>query len=172
MVKSKRKANLLQKAFTLLEIIIVVGIAGSIVSIGTFFYAQINKNSRDATRKTDLQIISQTLEHYKSNHVHGSYPVEDQGIYKNDSGFKAYLSTVPVDPKTKKEYDYIPSSCKTLVNDEKVCLEYALSAKLETGSTYALGPYGETVSAPIQAPVPTATPTPPVQPTKKPKPKK
>lgn len=151
---AKNKTNFFRRAFTLLEIMVALGIISLIVSVGTFSYSQVNKNSRDATRKVDLQNISQTLELYRSNHIFGSYPQNLSDLSP------AYLSVLPVDPKTKISYSYTPT-CTT--SAPIVCTTYVLSADLESSTTdYALGPYGEiTVQAPTSAPTiaPTTAPT-------------
>lgn len=138
MARSKRKTNLFMRAFTLLEIMVVISIAGLIVSIGTFSYSQINKNSRDATRKADLQNISQALELYRSNHLYGSYPM--QSTWKIDLTAGGYLSEIPTDPKTKLDYTYTATCAGT----PSVCGAYVLSADLESSTEdYIIGPYGK-----------------------------
>lgn len=60
--------------FTLMEIVIVIGITGILASAGYASYVATQKNSRDGKRKADLETIRQALEMYKSEN--GSYPGE------------------------------------------------------------------------------------------------
>ncbi|MCX7956063.1 MAG: prepilin-type N-terminal cleavage/methylation domain-containing protein [Patescibacteria group bacterium] len=56
----------LKKAFTLLEMLVVIGIIGVIVSIGFVSYSTAQKKSRDAKRKNDLKSIQNAFEQYYS----------------------------------------------------------------------------------------------------------
>lgn len=60
--------------FTLMEIVIVIGITGILASSGYASYIATQRNSRDGRRKADLETIRQALEMYKSEN--GSYPGE------------------------------------------------------------------------------------------------
>ncbi len=163
-------AKKLALGFTLLEILVVIGIASLVITIGTFSYTQSNKNSRDTTRKTDLQTISQALELYRSNNTYSSYPADLTSLQS-----EGYLSVVPQDPLTKTAYTYTPT-CST-IGSTTICTTYVLSADIESSMIdYAIGPYGETTPGPKQNPTtaptntlaptsaptsaPTATPTP------------
>ncbi|GAB4219133.1 MAG: hypothetical protein Fur009_3720 [Candidatus Microgenomates bacterium] len=56
----------MKKAFTLLELLVVIGIIAVIVSFGFTSYSTAQKKSRDAKRKNDLKTIQNALEQYYS----------------------------------------------------------------------------------------------------------
>lgn len=56
----------MRKAFTLLEMLVVVGIIAVLVSIGTSSYSTAQKKARDAKRKSDLSSIRNAFEQYYS----------------------------------------------------------------------------------------------------------
>lgn len=99
-----------KKAFTLLEILIVIVILGVISSfiIGNFITSL--KKGRDARRKSDLEQIQKALEMYYEDKK--SYP--SSLSFGNKlcetaaciSGEKIYMQRVPNDPSTGKTYAY------------------------------------------------------------------
>lgn len=56
----------MRKAFTLLEMLVVVGIIAILVSIGTSSYSTAQRKARDAKRKSDLSSIKNGYEQYYS----------------------------------------------------------------------------------------------------------
>ncbi|MEK6952486.1 MAG: prepilin-type N-terminal cleavage/methylation domain-containing protein [Nanoarchaeota archaeon] len=140
-IKIKKQSGLTpnKSGFTLLEILVTVSIITLILTLGIVSYNQVFITSRDSTRKSDLQIISNTLEQYNSNK--GSYP-------NKTANLSAYLNPVPKDPKTKESYIYIasPSACLTSIDNPPVppCTSYVLKTTLEKNSeTYTINPYGK-----------------------------
>lgn len=98
----------IKRAFTLLELLITIGIIALLVTGGIVSYSTLSKNGRDARRKADVEQLRSALEMYKSNDANASYP----GIYdvpNTTSGwsyfkdvqtaFKSYINKVPSDPK-------------------------------------------------------------------------
>lgn len=61
-----------QKGFTLLEIMIVVGIIGILVSVVGINASESGQRSRDARRQADLKILQASIELYKNKN--GNYP--------------------------------------------------------------------------------------------------
>ncbi|MDH7476139.1 MAG: type II secretion system protein [Microgenomates group bacterium] len=98
----------MKKAFTLLEILVVIGIISIILALGTTSYSTAQKKARDAKRKSDLKSIQNALEEYYS--VCGySYPYPAINpnrvptiVCLNPS--TAIMPSVPVDPKTGQSY--------------------------------------------------------------------
>lgn len=131
------KNNFLKKqsGFTLLEILVTISIIALILSLGIVSYNQVFITSRDSTRKSDIQIISNALEQYKSNT--GNYPSTLENISK-------YLNPIPQDPQTKQNYVYSASPSACLETTENPCTSYVLSTTLEKNTeTYTINPYGK-----------------------------
>jgi len=103
------------KGFTLIEMLVVLGILGvvaSVLLIEVNPIAQIQK-ANDARRKGDLETMQHALELYYQDN--GSYPTSS-GDYKilNSSGvtinwgspWQPYMSTLPKDPLPANTYVY------------------------------------------------------------------
>jgi prepilin-type N-terminal cleavage/methylation domain-containing protein len=97
----------IKKAFTLLEMLVVVGIIAILVGLGISSYSTAQKKARDAKRKSDLKAIQNALEQYYS--ICGfQYPTpQASGGFTSiycPSPTTAIMPTVPVDPKTITPY--------------------------------------------------------------------
>lgn len=98
----------MKKAFTLLEMLIVLGIIAVILSVLTVSYATAQKKTRDAKRRGDLKAVQNSLEQYYASCDY-SYP---NGVSLNPPVTCAaapnvnFLPTMPVDPKTGVAYTY------------------------------------------------------------------
>jgi prepilin-type N-terminal cleavage/methylation domain-containing protein len=92
--------------FTLLEMLVVVGIIAVLVGLGFTSYSTAQKKARDAKRKSDLKSIQNALEQYYS--ICGyQYPTPQSGVFVNiycPNPTTAILPTVPVDPRTTTPY--------------------------------------------------------------------
>ena len=137
----------MRQSFTLIEILVVATIIALLAAGAAVSYSQINKQSRDAKRKADLEQIRAALEMYRSNN--NVYPTitincsSSGGI--TDANGITYLSSIPKDPKCNT-YTYYYSTTSS---------DYTLGAYLETGGTscgvncgevncnYCVGPYGQ-----------------------------
>ena len=109
-----------KKAFTLVELLIVIAIIGILTAILTFSFMEAQKRTRDTKRKSDLKTIQVAFEAYKTQK--GKYPLQcsntitrgiNIGFQKIDSdGFGCladgsihdlivsnYISSAPIDPK-------------------------------------------------------------------------
>lgn len=95
-----------KKGFTLLEMLVVIGIIAILVSLGIASYTTVQKKSRDARRKGDLKTIQNSLEQYYS--ICGyNYPTPESGSFRGiycASPTTGVLPTAPVDPKTITPY--------------------------------------------------------------------
>lgn len=99
----------IKKGFTLLEMLVVVGIIAILVGIGAVSYSTAQKKSRDAKRKADLHAIRNALEQYYS--VCGyQYPGSITSSIICTSPSIAVMPTVPPDPKTTP---YVCNPCTT-----------------------------------------------------------
>ena len=91
------------KAFTLIELLIVVGVIGILtgVVITVINPKRLQGKARDAVRIKDLSIIKGALEQYYSEH--NEYPPESSVVFGNPltdaTGNTIYLKSLPHDPK-------------------------------------------------------------------------
>lgn len=94
-----------KNAFTLLELLIVIGIIGILVALATVSYSATQKAGRDSRRKQDMVAIQNALEQYYSQNSY-KYPASEC------SGALAptYLKTgFPSDPQLGTPYSF--SAC-------------------------------------------------------------
>lgn len=98
-----------KKAFTLIELLIVIVILGVLASLITGNFITSLKKGRDARRKGDLEQIQRALEMYYEDKR--AYPTQAPGngfVFGSeftDSG-KIYMKKVPNDPVSGKDYEY------------------------------------------------------------------
>jgi len=136
--------------FTLIEILVVATIVAVLSVIGVASYTSINKRSRDAKRKSDLEQVRSALEMYRVDTGHYpyycgwvsytgySYPMLKQLL---EAPPTYYMTTVPLDPKISNPagyavaggagyfaYMYSSDSCTTTGRG------YAIWAQLESPS--------------------------------------
>jgi len=110
------------KGFTLLELLVVIGIIGVLVSLATVAYSSAQKKSRDSRRQADMKSIQSALEVYYSeaSSPSFSYPTtcSDAEVY--------IKSTWPVDPINDGEFVYT-EFCDT--DSYYVCSKMEVSSK-------------------------------------------
>jgi len=87
-----------QTGFTIIEVVLVLAIAGLIFLIVFLALPQLQKSRRDTQRKNDLGLIMGSLDTYASNNS-GKYPAS-----LNDAAFKATISADLKDPLTGESY--------------------------------------------------------------------
>ena len=99
-----------KRSFTLLEMLVVLGIIAIILSVLTVSFSTAQKKSRDAKRKGDIKALQSGLEQYYSacSYVYpsGTLPT---GTPLVCGGSPAIISIIPVDPKTGVGYTYTPT---------------------------------------------------------------
>ena len=145
--------NTKSNGFTLLEMIIVIGILASLAVLMFTSYVAVQRSARDSRRRADLEQIRAALEQWRSDK--GMYPTSlDNQVNCNStggltSGADIYLQTIPKDPRCPAR------SYKAVISAS----DYTLGAGLESvtticgglggqcgGSincTYCVGPYGQ-----------------------------
>ena len=96
-----------------MELLIVMSIIAIITAIGLVSYAPINRRSRDAKRKSDLEQVRSALEMYRTDN--GQYPLGTLGAFQTLQYAElhldtllvpTYLPSLPSDPKGTKYYYY------------------------------------------------------------------
>ena len=98
MLKNKR-------GFTLIEIVLVLAIAGLILLIIFLAVTGAQTGRRDAQRKRDLARLGAQLEAYAANNL-GQYPTVDASATGFTGGFAStYLPDSFLDPLTGQPYD-------------------------------------------------------------------
>lgn len=122
-----------QSAFTLLELLVVIGIISILVSLGAISYSTAQKKARDAKRKSDVKAIQSSLEQYYS--VCGyQYPTPASDTFTNITCLTppaAIMPTVPTDPRgATTPYPCPTASCNS--SGYKICT-YSLEAQSPTG---------------------------------------
>ena len=113
------------KAFTLVELLVVMAIIGVLASLGVASFRTAQMRGRDAQRKSDLKQVSHSLELYYADY--GKYPTVDEidfGSQFSDSKGTVYFKILPIDPLTSQSYTYE-------VPDAPTNQKYKLFAKLE-----------------------------------------
>lgn len=118
----------MKKGYTLIELIVAMGIITLLLSLSFAGLGQVRVRSRDAKRIADLQTIQAALEHHALNDASRTYPPDPtttdttycsafqggtatayNGIYDNPC-FSLYLSVTPKGPQGER-YDYHRPGC-------------------------------------------------------------
>jgi len=127
-----RKATLgaSTNGFTFVELLVVITIIAIIFASAAVAFTSVTLRSRDARRRSDLEVIRQSLEMCRS--MVGYYPdliYTASGISCSDTG-PITLNRVPTDPRPSDvcldEYDYVKSDPTS----------YTLTSCMETGGYY------------------------------------
>lgn len=95
--------------FTILEVLIVVGLIGILSIVGSNSYLGSQRSARDSRRKIDLEALRQGLELYESDN--SAYPdsvgsTENSGIKNALSPTYISSSNYPRDPRSANHYYY------------------------------------------------------------------
>ena len=131
-----------KKGFTLMEILISMGIIAIMVVIGLVSYASVNRRSRDTKRKADIEQVRSALELYKSDF--GYYPgLASGGSWAPIADLRSYLvtnsyiSALPEDPKdiTNNYYQISMTNSAPDAGGTTRYYGYCLSAVIEQGGT-------------------------------------
>lgn len=103
-----------KNGFTLIEILVAATIIAVLTAVGVTSYTSINKRSRDAKRKSDLEQVRSALEMYRTDN--GSYPGTSAGFVLltglTSDLVSTYMPSIPADPKStftpSSDYYYSP----------------------------------------------------------------
>jgi len=103
-----------RKAFTLIELLIVIIILGVLAALitGNFFTSL--KKGRDAKRKADLEQITRALEmYYEDKRTYPTFALPFGGKLCETASClvaeKVYMQKLPDDPVSGKDYQYLSS---------------------------------------------------------------
>ncbi len=113
------QVNKRKNGFSLLEILVVIGIIAILLSVGLSSYSTLQRKSRDAKRKADIKTIQQAQEQYYSicGFVYPTYAsgTIDREIYcANPSMMILPTNKLPLDPKSGQPYSCV--DCTTGTN--------------------------------------------------------
>lgn len=120
------------KGFSLLELLVVVGIISILLAIVASSYSTAQKKTRDARRASDLKTIQQAAEQYYA--ICGyEYPVFQAGVSSEivcstNSTVLIPTDKIPLDPLTGSSY-----TCKTSSTCDDT--EFTLCATPELGGS-------------------------------------
>ena len=124
------KKNKLQRAFTLLELLVVISIIGILIALGVTSYMTAQRKSRDAKRKADLETVRQSLILYRQdNGDYGDVSVFNDTVSALFTGEYITSSTI-IDPKTSDATYFYSLACTGTV--VTACSRVELTAPLET----------------------------------------
>jgi len=113
----------------MIELLVVVAIMTILMGLVLSSFDLSRERSRDNKRISDLQLISLSLEQYKTNCL--EYPNRLDASANNGCAiginFGNFINPIPVDPKTNDPYNYFVYS----QSSTNRCLRYHLWTKLE-----------------------------------------
>ncbi len=123
-----------KKGFTLLELLVVIGIIAILVALGTASYSTAQKKARDAKRKGDVRSIINAFEQYYAscNYVYPSV-LNTSIITPNTCSNPnvTIMATVPTDPLNDASHQY---TLNTTTTPYQVCA----TLEAETPNTYCM----------------------------------
>jgi prepilin-type N-terminal cleavage/methylation domain-containing protein len=124
------------RGFTLLELLVVIGIIAVLVGLGSTAYSTAQKKSRDAKRRGDIKAVQQALEQYYSicGYV---YPasVASGVVCASPATTLIADADMPVDPTSGDEYVYTYTAVS---NSYTLCAPNSPAFETESTLTYCL----------------------------------
>ena len=106
----------MKKSFTLIEILVVIAIIGTLSALLLPNFMAARERARDAKRKADLTQIQKALEMYRQDQPAPTppFPTAASGRFGScsssfTSGTTTYMSKIPCDPLAPTPYSYGPT---------------------------------------------------------------
>jgi general secretion pathway protein G len=133
------------RGFTLIEILVAASIIAVLSVVGVTSYTSINKRSRDAKRKSDVEQVRSALEMYRADN--GSYPGSSTSfiaLSSLDAGdgtgplVTAYMPSIPTDPKSTGATP-VPYYYRVIGSGPATYYSYCICANLENESSNTCG---------------------------------
>lgn len=119
----------MRKSFTLLEMLVVIGIISILVSMGFASYSTVQKKARDAKRQADLKAFQSSIEQcYSVNSF--VYPTI------SGTGTTSITETCPAASGGPSKTITDPSTNKYTVTNTATPPSYTVSIPLEGGGTF------------------------------------
>lgn len=133
--------------FSMLEVVLVMGLAGMIFLMAFLLVPQLQRNQRDEARRDDVMQLVQNLQKFQTNNRGvlpkgttgvASRPIADQGTkYNTWAGFyHDYVSEAFYDPDGSS-YILVPAECKGSNRGDKC--DYSTVVNIETGEGTSAG---------------------------------
>lgn len=82
-----------KNGFTILELLIAIGIIGLLMVVGVILLGTARENARDAKRLSDLDVVSRRLEEYFYNN--NKYPQAPTPVVLGTTGYRVICSGAP-----------------------------------------------------------------------------
>ena len=145
-----------RRGFTLVELVIVIGIIGIVLAIMSVPLTGVQSRGRDDRRKLDIEELQVALSQYHANQPGGYYPITIHTLITD-----GYINALPIDPLTGNSaayvtgYQLLPTGCNNLTT---YCTSYRYSINLENENVYLVtsnNPQGSELS-----PTPSSIPSP------------
>ena len=102
-----------RRAFTLIELLVVISITGILLGLSVIGLQSARQSSRDAKRKSDLELIRSGLEIYKADcdsypvTLSSGNPLKGSNATASCLSTNTYISLVPTDPNSStNSYSY------------------------------------------------------------------
>lgn len=87
-----------KKGFTLLELLLVIGIIAALVGLAVPYYQDYVNQSKNSIMRANLHLVKKSLLEYKSDV--GTYPAYLDHLWLGTVVKQKYLMEIPVDPET------------------------------------------------------------------------
>ncbi len=106
-----RRRSAVERGFTLIELMVVMGIIVILATIATVHYQKAVLRSREAVLKSDLAVMNRAIQDFTRDKEAAPQSLDDLV-----SG--QYLSAIPIDPITHAK-DWVTENCDTLLDPDQ-----------------------------------------------------